>query len=518
MLVFPSQNALAFKAKQPEMIQAVIPSSKRLDFKGHDLIVVPHGIEETKVLRNMGFPAPSPINYYYDYPKYQGKYNPFDHQRKTCDFVTIHNRCAILNSPRTGKTLSCLWAADYLMSQGLVRKVLIVSPLSTLHRVWADDIFATLTWRKFAVLYGSADKRRKLLAMDHDFYIVNHDGFSIIKDSIPEDVDLLIFDEAAVLRNPSTTRFRALYNFTQKRLNLRLWLLTGTPTPNEPTDAWSLMRLIGTPNLPRHSLFREQVMMKVGQWQWVPRPGAMEMVHQMLQPSIRFTREDCFDLPDTTYSSLECEMSKEQKKLFADLLKQFATEAKGQQVTAVNEAVKIQKLLQVLLGSVYTDDGNTATVDAGNRFEVIRETIEECDEKVLVFVPFTGALEALADYLRKSFSVEIINGNISANKRNEVFRAFQTTTRPRVLVADARTMSHGLDLTKATTIVWAGPTNSNETYLQANDRIKGPKQTKKTAVIHIESTDLERKVFQRLKNKQSMQGLLLDLIQKQDMM
>ena len=200
------------------------------------------------------------------------------------------------------------------------------------------------------------------------------------------------------------------------------------------------------------------------------------------------------------------------------MLKQFAAEVGGQQITAVNEAVKIQKLLQVLLGVVYTDGGEKAFVGCESRIEVIRETIEECGEKVIVFVPFTGALDALADALRKDFTVEVVNDSVSANKRNEIFRLFQSTPNPRVLVADARTMAHGLDLTAATTIIWAGPTNSNETYLQANDRIKGPKQTKKTAVIHIEATDLERRVFDRLKNKQSMQGLLLDLVQKQDMM
>ena len=34
-------------------------------------------------------------------------------------------------------------------------------------------------------------------------------------------------------------------------------------------------------------------------------------------------------------------------------------------------------------------------------------------------------------------------------------------------------------------------------------------------VIHIESTDLEYKMYERLKNKQKLQGLLLDLIQKE---
>jgi SNF2 family DNA or RNA helicase len=84
------------------------------------------------------------------------------------------------------------------------------------------------------------------------------------------------------------------------------------------------------------------------------------------------------------------------------------------------------------------------------------------------------------------------------------------------LVADARTMSHGLDLSSATTTIWAAPPNSNETYEQANARIMGPKQKHKTAIVHIEATPLERRMYQRLKDKQSLQGLLLDVIQQQE--
>ncbi len=430
-------------------------------------------------------------------------------------FLIFRRNGHVFVSGNTGKTLSCLWAADYLMREGIIRKVLIVSPLSTLERVWGDAVFLTFFGRKAVVLYGAAERRKKLLATDANFYIINHDGFGIISKHIPEDVDLVIYDEAAVLRNPSTNRFKQFNTFMTSRPTLRLWLLTGTPTPNEPTDAWALCKLIGQP-IPRYALFREMVMMKIGQWSWKPRPESEKTVQQFLQPSIRFSRDDCFDLPPTLHETRQCELLPEQLRLYKKMIKELAVEVGSKQITAINEAVKVQKLIQILLGCVYDTSGERAFVDSAPRVGVIQEVIEECEDKVIVFVPFTGALDDLAEKLSKHFTVAVVNGGVSKAKRDLIFQEFRDQPNPRVLVADARTMSHGLDLSTATTIIWAGPTNSNDTYGQANDRIVGPRQNKTTSIVHIEATPLERRIYQRLKDKQSLQGLLLDVIQSQE--
>ena len=497
------------------MILSCLPEARVINVQGSDLILAPHHLDTVRVLRNLGAKAPSPINHYYDYPLAEGKYQPFAHQRVTSELLTLWKRCAVLNEPRTGKTNSCLWAADFLMLEKFVRKVLIVSPLSTLEPVWGDSVFLTFYHRKAVVLYGSAERRRRLLKVDADFYIVNHDGFGIIADHLPDDIGLVIYDEAAVLRNPSTKRFKQFDKFVQSRPDLRLWLLTGTPTPNEPTDAWSLCRLIGQ-QMPRYTQFRDMVMHKVGQWTWMPRPDSEVVVQQYLQPSVRFTRDECFDLPDTMYETRKCELDPSQLTLYKKMLKELTAEVGVKQITAVNEAAKRQKLLQILLGVAYDSKGDRVFIDNGPRISVIKEIIEECKEKVIVFVPFTGALDELAEQLRKDFTVEVINGGVTKDQRTRIFQDFSTQPNPRVLVADARTMSHGLDLSSATAIVWAGPPNSNETYDQANARIVGPRQKLKTSIIHIEATDLERRVYKRLKDKQSMQGLLLDIIEHQE--
>jgi len=104
---------------------------------------------------------------------------------------------------------------------------------------------------------------------------------------------------------------------------------------------------------------------------------------------------------------------------------------------------------------------------------------------------------------------------VSSPKRNQIFHGFQKERDPHVLIAHPGTMAHGLTLTSASTIIWYGPINSNEIYGQANGRIERIGKRHVSNVIHIEATELEHKMYMRLKNKEKLQGLLLDMIQEQ---
>jgi SNF2 family DNA or RNA helicase len=180
----------------------------------------------------------------------------------------------------------------------------------------------------------------------------------------------------------------------------------------------------------------------------------------------------------------------------------------------VNHAAKVQKLIQIACGVAYDDEGNNIEIEATPRVNLTKELIEEAGEKVIVFVPLTGTLHMLERELSKHFTTAIINGEVSAAKRNVIFKNFQDESDPRVLIAHPGTMSHGLTLTSASTIIWYGPIYSNEQYTQANGRIERIGKTKVSNVVHIEGTDLERQMYSRLESKQKLQGLLLDLIQQ----
>jgi len=519
MLVVKKKKAVLFKLRNPSRITTVIPTAKVISNNNAALVAVPHRPDETRVLRNLGFGVPDPMLLYYEWPKVNGRFEPFGAQRETASFLSLHTRAFCLNSMGVGKTCSALWAYDYLRSVGQVNRALVVCPLSTMERTWADSVFNTFPHLDCVVLHGTRERRRKLLATEANVYIINIDGVHCVEDDLAKrnDIDLVIVDELSMLRNASTQRWKSLNIVCNKQTPRRVWGLTGSPTPNSPTDAWAQCKLVtpDNPAVPKYfNRFRDTVMRQVTQFKWVPRPGAIEFVRDMMQPAIRFSLDDCTDLPEQVVVTKEVQMSPDQQKAYKDMLNKLSVEMVSGQIVAVNEAVKVNKLIQIACGVAYDTTGKEVIIDSKPRIEALRELILESEGKVIVFVPFTGALEYVAKELRADWTVEIVHGATSKSARDAIFKDFQQTTDPRVLVANAQAMSHGLTLTAATTVVWYAPVYSNEVYEQACARVRRPGQTRTTVIAHVAASDVERKVYKRLREKQSMQGILLEMMKQ----
>lgn len=429
-------------------------------------------------------------------------------------FLILRRNGCIFASGNTGKTLATLWAYDYLKSQGRANKMLVASPLSTLERTWADEVFRNFPHLNVAVLHGSREKRLKLLASpDIDVYVVNHDGVKIIGDEVlaREDIDVLVIDELATFRNQGSDRYKAMAKLCTP--GRRVWGLTGTPTPHGPTDAWAQCKLIAPENVPKYfGAWRDQVMQQLGQFKWIPRAGSAEIVRRAMQPAIRFTRDECVDLPPCMYEERHVALTAEQNKAYQSMLKEFHAEYESGQVTAVNAGVKMNKLLQICCGAAYATDGEVVEFPVTPRVQEVRDIIEQAGTKVIVFAPFTGALGMLERELSKDFTVGVIHGGVSKSERDRVFGEFQNGDL-RVIVANASAMSHGLTLTAANTIVWYAPVHSNETFQQANGRITRPGQKHTQFIICLEGSAVERKIYARLQNRQSAQSVLLQMVE-----
>ena len=512
MLVMKDNKALVLKLRDSAQVLNVVPTAKPFTVNGTSLVAVPHRTEETRLLRNLGYKAPAPIRTYYDWP---GRFTPFHAQKEAAAFLSMHKRAFNLSELGTGKSLASLWAYDYLKSIGLLNKCLIISPLSTLERTWADELFNHFPHLTFAVLHGSKDKRIKLLKEDFDVYIVNHDGVGILEPHLKTrtDIDLVIVDEIAqCARNAGTTRWKQINLVVNRHKEPRsCWGMSGTPTPNSPTDAWAQCRLINPDSVPPYfNRFKGTVMKQLSQFPWIPRPEATQIVKDVMQPSVRFTRDECLDLPPLMYETRAVMLTPEQNKAYKEMLTRLSIQADEGEITAVNEAVKMAKLVQIACGVVYATDGTEVTIPTSPRVEETRSIIQSAQGKVIVFVPFVSSVKMVAAELRKTFSVEVIHGGVSKTERDRIFGAFQKSDEPRVLVAQPAAMSHGLTLTAASTIIWYSCITSNETFEQANGRINRPGQKMNNFIICLEGTPVEKRIYTRLRKKQKMQGALLD--------
>lgn len=510
-----ADKAIVIKTKKPHLVEEKIEDVKILnETAGMYELAVKWNLKSAQALASLGVKkVPSPLLRDYEWT---GKHIPFEHQKTTSSFLTLHKKAFCFNEAGTGKTASVIWACDYLMRRGDIKRVLVICPLSIMKSAWQADLFKFAMHRSCSVAHGTSDVRRKIIAAGSEFVVINFDGVAVVKDEIMRGgFDMIVVDEASAYKNQQTNRWKILRDIVNN--TEWLWMLTGTPAAQSPLDAYGLAKLVNPQNTPKYyGQYRDMVMYKATQWKWLPKRGSDATVHTLLQPAIRFEKEQCLDLPEVMYSDREAPLTPQQEKYYKMLKKQMVIEAAGEHITSVNAATNLNKLLQISGGAVYTDAREVVEFDVKNRLHAVLEVIEEASHKVLVFVPFTHTIELLKEFLTKhKISSEIISGKVSLNKRSEVFEDFQTKDDPKVLIIQPQAASHGLTLTAADTIVWYAPVTSVETYLQANARINRPGQKNNMHIVHIRGSEVENKLYTMLKSNILNHNMIVSLYREE---
>ena|ERR1700675_612030 len=530
-----SRNLLIYRNTSQfltDQLRQAIPEAREIN--GHYL-AVPRNLHTCQVLRHFAFPVPPVLtDSNYSWPRHPSIGHPYESQKLTTNFMILHPRCFVLSDMGVGKTLSTLWAADAVMRMhkpGTCR-ALIVCPLSIMQRVWSDGIFKNfLGSRSVRILHGDHTRRINELGAEADFYIINFDGVGVgahtrkrfeldgFSKALEErkDIRIAIVDEASAYKDSTTKRHRIARQVFGKKDYL--WLLTGTPTPNAPTDAYGLAKLVNNAMGKSNQSFKMETMYQIqpNSFKWLPRKDGYEKARALLKPSIRFEISDVWDGPELTTQQREVELTAEQKKLMADLKKDFVVTVKsGAAISAVNEAAARIKFVQISLGAIYDQNHKVHVIDAAPRHAELTDVLEQAPGKSLIFCPLTSVINIIYKNINKRWATAIVNGEVTQNQRSEIFSRFQGEGTGemglQVIVADPQTMAHGLDLYAARTVIWMGPTEKPELYAQANARAHRPGQKFPVTIVQLVSNQLEREIFRRLENNLALQGALLDLV------
>lgn len=510
-----ANNALLVRTKNPNKVTEVISKSKVIneyqtnDGFGYE-VAVHWTLGNAHILKNLGFKKVlSPILTKYDWP---GIYKPFDHQRDTASFLTMHKRAFCLNQQGTGKTSAVAWAADFLLKEQAIKRVLVICPLSIMDCAWRSDLFKTVMHRRVGIAHGSKDTRTQVINSSAEFVIINYGGVETVRDEIARGgFDLIVCDESTALKNVKTRRWKVLNSLI--RPETWLWLLTGTPAAQSPEDAYGQARLVNPCAVPSYAgAWKDKVMIKTSTFKWVPKPEATELVYKALQPAIRYRTEDCLDLPEQLITTRDIEMTPQQKKYYERLRKELLIQAAGEEVTAVNAAVKLGKLLQIASGGIYSDTKEVIEFDCKNKLDELLDIVTQSSHKTLVFCAFRHSIETVQRHLSKhGISNEAIHGGVSAKKRTDIFNSFQKNKDPQVLVIQPQAAAHGVTLTAANTVCWFSPTTSAETYLQANARVHRAGQKNPCLVVHLCSSPVEKQLYKALESRTLVQKDLLNM-------
>lgn len=532
MALRPIENiqnqALLIRTKMAKLVAMSVPRSAIAEYDENgnpSAVLVRWELDQMQKCADIGVTVLSPMIRDYEFT---GRYKPYVHQLKICSFLTTNKRALCFADMGTGKSLAVVHCIKYLLSIGEIKRALIIAPLSTLTRTWVDEFFNVDPSITVTKLHGQKAKRVELAANGAQVHVINYEGISVIHNEIKaNNYDCVVIDEVTSYSNHESKRWKEAYNLFKD--TKYVWGLTGTPILRGVIAAYGQAALVVPHNVKFRSFweFRNSVQRKINDFLWVDRPEAHDIAFSMLRPAISIKKKDCIDLPSMVHVYREVELDKGQKAFYVKLKEESLVKDELMQVTAVNAAVLAGKLIQVATGCIYDDDGRALEFDVSGR---INETIDFIQKarneastadkgKTIVFAPFkhTAALirkklseaKIVVDGKERKIKAEIIDGDVSAKRRDDIFGRFKEDNSLDVIVAIPQTMSHGLTLTNASCIVWFGPCTSAETYAQACNRIDRPGQTESMTIVHLYSTPAEWKLYSNLRENKKSENYLL---------
>lgn len=527
-VIFEDKGMMVTQVRDPVLVQRArsLPYAEFLEGEGGLLLVqLPWSDDACRMLSNIGLDMTEASPFYSsDIPLIEGKYQGMKHQLFTAAFVCLNPRSYVLNDPRTGKTGSMVLAMDYLQRNRFVTGgFLVITTVTTITSVWYHSIKETLPNARVVVVNGKS--REAVLAQPADFYLTNYDSVRLSKDTFIKAVREgriggCIIDELTHVGNASSQRHKcidAVLNGTNMQYVIGL---TGTPG-NNPETVYGMCRMINRARLPATTKrgWLNITTIQYGSEPYMKRmhPDAPRIIHEAMQPAVRFNKADIIDLPPVVTQDRECELSPEQKRMREEFKAQaVALTASGETITAANGGVLYQKLMQVAQGFCMDNEGNPVPLQHEARTKTLVDIIGESSRKVVVFCCYKATIAMRAkEFETAGYSTGIVDGSVSAAKRAEVLHAFQHDKDPHVLICHPTTTAYGVELSAADTLVFDGPPPlGGFIYAQALERLSSAKQTAdKISIIRVMASPEEKRFFKTLDNGHDMGNFISEMFE-----
>jgi SNF2 family DNA or RNA helicase len=419
---------------------------------------------------------------------------------------------------------------DVLINMNM-KLVLIVCPKSVVD-VWPAQ-FAQHSARPFtvcALTNGSTAQRARAAKQAVELAAARHAAIAVIINYeaswmgelgtwiTTQDWDAVICDESHRIKQPGG-KAALFFSRLGDKVPVRL-CLTGTPLPHSPLDAYSQYRFLdkgifGT----SFTLFRnryaitQQIGANINAKKVIGFQNQQELHDKMYSIAFRVKAEDVQDLPEIVDVVRTVQLSREARRVYEELKREFVTDFKNGQITAGNALTRLLRLQQIASGWVKYDDNIElgtpgALVRVDHEKEKLLEDILEdlsADEPVIIFCRFRHDLQTVHEVSKrlKRGSLELSG---SANQLAE----WQAGAAP-ILATQIQSGGVGVDLTRARYCVFFSLGFSLGEYLQARKRAHRPGQTRAVTIIHvIASKTVDQDVYTALENREAVVEAILN--------
>lgn len=440
------------------------------------------------------------------------EFKAHDYQKRMIDLVIKKPRLGLFLSMGMGKTVITMTAIQELMYDRFqVSRVLVIAPKRVAEDTWTREHakWDHLKDLRISKVLGNARQRIRALEAEADVYVTGRDNVIWLIKYYQHlrrwPFDMIVIDELSSFKNPQAKRFRAL----RKVMPLvdRVVGLTGTPSPNGLMDLWAEIylldqgeRLGNTLGAYREKYFRPGARNGYVVYKWEPFRNAQREIEDKINDiCISMSAADYLKLPRRIDNVIPVRLSPEEAEAYKRMERDQLLRIEGDDITALNAAAVMTKLLQIANGSVYTTEGKTVKIHEA-KLEALAEIVDTTDSPVLVFYSYKHDLATIRSRIKGARVLE-----------TEEDIADWNGGKVRVLLAHPASVGYGLNLQDGGhVIVWYGLTWSLELYQQANARLYRQGQEKPVIIHHLIALGtVDEDVMAALRNKNTDQAALL---------
>jgi SNF2 family DNA or RNA helicase len=420
-----------------------------------------------------------------------------DYQETAADFLYEHDRAMILAPVGAGKTAITLTAMQAILKDGYAMRFLVLAPKRVCTDVWPVEQPKWAPMASLAVAVGTPKERMTALKSNARIVVTNYDNIQWLAEQ-KLNFDAIVFDELTKLKNPSGTRFKALFKVMDP-ITVR-WGLTGSFTSNGLEDVFGQCKIVDQTLLGRaKGAFMQQYFTLVNKdfGDWQPRKGSLELVMQRIKPATFVLEPGEYKdkLPPLHTVEVACKMD---MTGYNKMKKDFVLD----DVVAVNAAVVTQKLQQMSSGFLYSDNGPIWL--SPHKFDRLEELLDENQHANTLLV--YQYQEELAELKRRFKHLTTLDdeGAIERWNRGEV----------RLLAVHPKSAGHGLNLQHGGChVVFLSLPWSLELYEQTLGRLHRSGQ-KNPVWCYVFLTDgtVDHKIWTALHDKLSLSQIALEAL------
>lgn len=430
------------------------------------------------------------------------------YQDEAADFLYSRDRAMILAPVGAGKTAITLTAMQAMIQDGHVKRFLVLAPKRVCTDVWRQE---GLKWASnifIEIAIGTAKNRIAAFNCAANVIVTNYDNLLWLcreRPDLLQGFDGIVFDELTRLKNPSGSRFKALFKVIDL-FKIR-WGLTGSFTSNGLEDVFGQCKVVDQSLLGRSkNAFLQQyfVLMNRDYGEWAARPDSLPKIMKTIKPATYLLDAgDYADLmPPLHMIEIKCQMDMEHyNTMKKDLVVAFPSAT----AVATNLAVVTGKLQQMSSGFVYHSTSspskspgkfNTSTQSiwfSSHKFDRLEELLAENQRDcTMIFYMYKEELEELK---RRYPHAQTLDDPNAVERWN--------TGQIELLLAHPKSAGHGLNLQyHGNKIVFLSLPWSLEYFEQAIGRIhrSGQKREVWCYILMTENT-IDERIYSVLQEK-----------------